>query len=161
MIESGLYQFAISNATIVGLSAPGPNPQTPAAAFYFSKMPKQPSLPAAVLHRVSSVNADETLDMPGTQFQQIWGRFRLHIMAQDVPSASSSSISTSGYLAAAALSRAYRLQLMGLVGSALPDGTKIADCRIQDEFDSDFELGGTGYVYRRILDFKLLFQEVN
>jgi hypothetical protein len=158
LIETGLFQFATTNAAIVALSAPGPNPQTPAGAFWFSKLPKTPLLPAAVLHRVSSVNADETLDLPGTQFQQIWGRFQLESMAQDDPSAKG-AVSASGYLAAAALSRAYRLQLMGLVNSLLPDGTKITDCRIQDEFDSNFEEGALGYVYRRILDFKLEYLE--
>ena len=159
MIEPGLFQFAIENATIVALSAPAPAGQS-AQAFYFGKLPKEPALPAIVLHRVSSPNVNEVLDMPSTGLQAIRGRFQFNSFAQDAqPGAVLPGINPSGYLAAAALSRALRLQLMSVVGGELPDGTEIRDVRLNDEFDANYEQGGTGYLYVRVLDLTIEFQE--
>jgi hypothetical protein len=69
----------------------------------------------------------------------------------------------SGYLSAARLSKELRLQIMGLCtgNAALPDGTLIKDLRIDDEYDAHFEVGGEGYVYRRMLLFTIWFEDLS
>lgn len=128
------------------------------AIFYYSRLPKQPQLPAAVLHRVSSKDAANSIDLPGTSAGPIEGRFQLEAYAQD--NDQNNPFSPSGYLSVAALMLAYRLQLAGLIDAALPDGTLIQNFWVNDEFDANFEDGGVGYVYRRVLDFGLAYQLV-
>ena len=151
MIESGLYELVTGNAAINKFLA-GPT------ACYFSFMAKQTPVPAVVIHRIASSPVSVTLDAPTADFNEMMqGRFQLDSFGQD--NNSNKLPSPSGYLCAAALSRAIRCQLKAMVNTALPDGTLLNNCIINDEFDADFEIGGTGYIYRRVLDLTLWFQE--
>jgi hypothetical protein len=148
MIESGLYQFLTTNALITALLGGK-------ASVYFSVLPKQPALPAIRFFRVASPNAAETLDLPGYGNQTIAGRFQFDALASD---SNANPMNNSGYLSAALLSQAVRTQLLAQATDTLPDGTLLQDVRIHDEFDQDFEQGGTGYIFRRTLDVSLIYE---
>lgn len=159
MIESGLYTWATSNPALqplLGQSAADKSAQI-WTAFNFSFLPKDPTLPGIVLDRLKAEEAGDTLDprtaAPGTM---IIAKFQFGSVAQDSPG---NPVNPSGYLSAALLSQALRLQIMGLATgrAVLPDGTMIQDVRIDDEFDAHFELGGQGYVYRRMLMATIIF----
>ena len=161
MIESGLYSWAVSNSALQPLL--GQSDQDRAkklfSAFYFSFLPKNSSRPAIVLDRLKSEDADDTLDVrtaaPGTL---IAGRFQFGSVAEDSPENPANS---SGYLSAALLSQALRRQLAGLAtgNAVLPDGTLIKDVYEWDEYDAHYELGGESYIYRRIQQVTIVFQE--
>lgn len=159
MIETGLYQFLTSNSFISALLGG----QT---SVYFSVLPKQPVLPAIRLFRVASPNAAETLDASSAGNLTIAGRFQIDSLGQDGVSASirqTTPVNPSGYLSAALLSQAIRAQLLANTAgdNTLPDGTLLQDIRIRDEFDADFEQGGTGYIFRRVLDVEIIYEEGN
>jgi hypothetical protein len=167
VIESGLSNFALTNAAItalLGQSAVEREATPPAySSFYFSFLPKNGTLPAIILDRLKSEDADDTLDArtpaPGVMIE---ARFQLGCVAQDQEGTlNQNPASPSGYLSACLLSQALRRQLMGLAtGNAiLPDGTLIKDLWILDEYDAHYEIGGAGYLYRRVLQIGMLFQE--
>jgi hypothetical protein len=161
MIESGLSNFALTNAAIQPYL--GQSPQDLAAksysAFFFSFLPKGATLPGIVLDRLKSPDAVDTLDsrnpLPGTLIE---ANFQFGSFAND---ANSNPKNFSGYLSAAMLSQQLRRQLTGLAtgNATLPDGTLIKDVYGWDEFDAHFDLGGEGYLYRRILQVTIVFQE--
>lgn len=150
MIEIGLYQFLTTNAAVTALLGGGKK------SVYFSVLPKQPALPAIRFFRVASPNAAETLDLPAAGNQIIAGRFQFDSLASD---SSANPINNSGYLSAALLSQAIRIELLAQATDELPDGTELLDVRIHDEFDQEFEQGGTGYVFRRTLDISIVYNE--
>jgi hypothetical protein len=149
MIESGLYQFLTTNSVISALLG-GP------ISVYFSVLPKKPVLPAIRLFRVASLNAAETLDAPTVDNQMIFGRFQFDSFASD---AAANPANPSGYLSAAMLSRAVRVELQALASGTLPDGSVLNDVRVRDEFDADYEAGGTSYIFRRVLDIAIDYTE--
>lgn len=149
MIESGLYKFLTQTSAITALLGSQ-------ASVYFSVLPKQPTVPAVRFFRATSKNADETLDLPTSDAQTITARFQFDTFGGDNNSPNP-AVNKSGYLAAAALSEAIRGQLLAQATEYLPDGTLLQDVRILDEFDSDYEEGGTGYLYKRVLDVLLVF----
>lgn len=163
MIESGLSNFALTNAAIMpflGQSAEE-KAKNSFSAFYFSFLPKGAPRPGIILDRLRSKDAVDTLDArtpaPGVVIE---AHFQFGSVADDdvhnPPSAS-----TSGYLSSCLLSQALRRQLMGLASgnSALPDGTLVKDVWIEDEYDAHYELGGDSYLFRRVLLIGMLFQE--
>ena len=163
MIESGISNWALANATIrvqLGQSAIDLAAKT-YSAFDCSSLQKQPTLPGIVLDRLKSPDADDTLDArsaaPGTMIE---GRFQFGSCAQD---SATNPQNASGYLSAALLSQAIRRQLMAMAtgGSEFPDGTLVKDVWVIDEFDAHFELGAQGYIFRRVLQVGILFQETS
>jgi hypothetical protein len=162
MIESGLSNWALSNTAIQPfLGNADPQRVQPFVSFYFSFLPKNRVLPAIVLDRLRSPDAVDTLDprtsAPGTLID---GRFQFGSVAQD---SSANPKNASGYLSACQLSQQIRRQLAGLAtgNAALPDGTLIKDVYNWDEFDAHYELGGEGYVLRRVLQVQIVFQETS
>jgi len=159
MIESGLFTWALANPALQLLLGQSDEEKGKKifSSFYFSFLPKDPILPGILFDRLKSEEADDTLDartaLPGTLME---GRFQFGCVAQDSPE---NPVNPSGYLSAALLSQALRLQIMGLATGRfeLPDGTAIQDVRIDDEFDAHFELGGQGYIYRRMLMATIFF----
>jgi hypothetical protein len=163
MIESGFYSWAVSNSALQPLLGRSANDKTQKifSAFYFSFLPKNSARPAIVLDRLKSPDAADTLDArtpaPGTLID---ARFQFGSVAED---SNENPVNASGYLSAALLSQALRRQLAGLAtGNAdLPDGTLIKDVYDWDEFDAHYELGGDSYIYRRIQQVTVLFQETS
>jgi len=161
MIEAGLSIWALGNTAIqeqLGQSQLDVAQQV-YSTFYYSFLPKQPTLPAIIFDRVSSREAADTLDVRTPAATMLEGRFQFGCAAQD---AANNPVNASGYLSARELSRTLREQLLGLDiqgGFSLPDGTTIFDLWIVDEFDAHFEVGGMGYLYRRALQVGMLFQE--
>jgi hypothetical protein len=102
------------------------------------------------------VDPATTLDLQSSSPGLVAGRFQFSSFGEDN---NNPDFSNSGYLCAAALSRAIRLALQAIVGHALPDGTVINDYQLNDEFDANFDEGGTGYIFSRLLDVTLFFQE--
>jgi hypothetical protein len=159
MIESGLFTWALANAALQPLLGSADPQRKVFNAFYFSFLPKNSSRPGIVLDRLKSPDAEDTLDartpLPGTLIE---GRFQFGSVAED---SASNPLNPSGYLSAALLSQALRRQLAGMANgnSDLPDGTLIKDVYGWDEFDAHYELGGEGYIYRRIQQVTILFQE--
>ena len=163
MIESGLSNFVLQNAAIQPFL--GQSPQDAEGkiyeAFYFSFLPKNRTLPAVVLDRLKSNDADDTLDartaLPGAL---ILATFQFGSTAEDDPK---NPKSPSGYLSACQLSQVLRRQLTALStgNSSLPDGTLVKEVWIRDEYDAHFEVGGGvgGYLLRRVLLVDMLFQE--
>jgi len=164
MIESGLSNFALGNAAIQALLGQSAADKTAGvySAFYFSVLPKGAALPGIVLDRLKSDDAADTLDLrtpaPGTMIE---ARFQFGSVAQDQEgSQNPNPASPSGYLSAAFLSQALRRQLIALPSAgALPDGTLVKDVWIIDEYDAHYESGGQGYIFRRVLQIGMLFQE--
>jgi len=159
VIESGLYKWAIANVALQPLLGQSAQEKISGlySAFYYSFLPKDPTLPAIVLDRLKAEEADDTLDArsaaPGTLIE---ARFQFGCFANDSPE---NPANPSGYLSAAVLSQALRLQIMALANgrAELPDGTVIQDVRIDDEFDAHFELGGQSYLYRRMLMVTMIY----
>jgi hypothetical protein len=162
MIESGLYSFVLGNAAS---SFPPNAAMAPllgaGSPFFFSYLPPNAPTPAVILDRLKSPDAEDTLDArtpaPGTLIE---GHFQFGSVAQDN---AKNPANSSGYLSACLLSQALRRQLTGLAtgDAALPDGTLIKNVYDWDEFDAHYEVGGTGYMFRRILLVTLLFQETS
>jgi hypothetical protein len=170
MIESGLSIWALGNPGITPFLGQTQSDKSNGiySAFYFSYLPKEPTgaIPGIVLDRLNSPDAEDTIDprdaLPG---DIIKGRFQFGSVASDGPQ--NPNQQTNGYLAAAALSRALRRQLTGLAtGKAvLPDikgnpAIEISNVYGWDEFDAHYELGGYGYLMRRILQVTIEFQEL-
>ena len=159
MIESGFYQWATQNAKIqkcLGSVTAADYSQS----FYFSFLAKNPVLPAIVLDRLSG-NEDEvdSLDVrDDSPAAMCSAKFQFGCCAQNDKN---NPQNPDGYLSAAALALALRRQLIALANgdAALPDGTVIKDVHILDEFDAHFEMGGTGYTFRRILQVEVLYGE--
>jgi hypothetical protein len=161
MIESGFFTWALANPALQPfLGASDPQRKT-FNSFYFSFLPKNSARPAIVLDRLKSPDAEDTLDprtsAPGTLIE---GRFQFGSVAED---SNANPENPSGYLSAALLSQALRRQLTGLAtgNAALPDGTLIKDVYDWDEFDAHYEMGGDSYIYRRIQQVTILFQETS
>jgi hypothetical protein len=169
MIEQGLYEFAVTNANLQPLlgNADAARLQ-PFKAFYFSFYPKGGVLPGIVLDRLQSRNESETLD-PGSRApgQMIEARFQFGSVANFTGDGAQAVLggpeSPSGYLAAAALSLALKRELQELASgkAVLPDGTIINDVRIEDEYDAHFEVGGVGYLLRRVLAVSIVYVEAS
>ena len=161
MIESGLSNWALANAAIQPLLGRSPVDvaENIYSAAYFSFLPKAPVLPALVIDRIQSREAADTLNARTAAPTMLQGRFQFGCMALDHPK---NPRNPSGYLSARELSRVMREQLLGLITNpvtALPDGTLINDLWIVNEFDAHFEMGGLGYLYRRVLQVGMLFTE--
>jgi hypothetical protein len=166
MIESGFSIWALANPNLTPLLGQSSIDvaQKVYSAFYFSFLPKEPTLPAIVLDRMRSKEADDTLDARTPAPTVLEGSFQFGCVAQDAPvgsGAGKNPQNPSGYLTAVQLSTTLREQLLGLAtgNSVLPDGTVIDDLWIIDEFDAHFEVGGMGYLYRRVLQVGALFKE--
>jgi hypothetical protein len=162
MIESGLSNWALANAAIqalLGRSHVDVAAKTYSSA-YFSFLPKKPVLPALLIDRIQAKEATDTLDARTSAATMLEGRFQFGCVANDN---ARNPVNASGYLSARELSRTVREQLLGLdTGTAvLPDGTVINDLWIVDEFDAHFEVGGLGYLYRRVLQVGMLFTETD
>jgi hypothetical protein len=170
MIESGLSNWALANSAIqaqLGQSSIDVQGKT-YSAFFFGFLGKQPPLPCIVLDRIPrGAEAADTLDPRSPAPTKLIGHFQFGCCANDNPVGTGpgkNPLNSSGYLSCAALSRVLREQLLGLdtgtpTGYLLPDGTAVSDLWIVDEFDAHFELGGTGYLYRRVLQVGMLFKE--
>ena len=162
MIESGLSNWALANAAIQALLG---RSQTDVAAktyssAYFSFLPKKPVLPALLIDRIQAKEATDTLDVRTAAETMMEGRFQFGCVAED---AAANPVNASGYLSARELSRTVREQLLSLDtgDSVLPDGTVIHDLWIVDEFDAHLEVGGLGYLYRRVLQVGMIFTETD
>lgn len=161
MIESGIYTYITTNAPLQVLLGQSLQEKTTGSftAMYFSFLPKEPTLPGIVVDRLQSAEEDDTLDprtsMPGAMLE---AKFQFGCIAQD---ARTNPANFSGYLSAAQLAQQLRYQLMALATgvAVLPDGSAVKDVRIDDEFDAHFEIGGAGYVYRRMLIVTIFYVE--
>ena len=168
MIEIGLFQFCTTNAKIQKYLGTTDPQRKIFNAFYYSFLPKLPPLPAIVLDRLRSPTADETLDaqsdMPGDMIE---GRFQFGCVAQDDSAAGGprNPVNPDGYLSAALLAQALRRELkaLGTGNAVLPDGTIICEVGFGpgqgDEFDAHYEVGGQGYLLRRVVNCTILFKE--
>lgn len=164
MIESGLYAWSLSNPRITPFLGQSREDKIKNvfAAFYFSYLPQEPRgvTPGIILDRLKSPDAAETLDArsnaPGGLIE---GIFQFGSVGQD--STNNPNNVFSGYLSACALSQALRRELTGLAtGKAeLPSGTVIQNVYGWDEWDAHYEVGGYGYIMRRILQCTILFRE--
>jgi hypothetical protein len=161
MIESGISNWALGNAALQPLLGQSDTDkgQKLFTAFYFSFLPKNPTLPAIVLDRLKADEPDDTLDArtaaPGTSIE---AHFQFGCVAQDSPE---NPANASGYLSAALLGQQLRRQLMALATGRyeFPDGTIVQEVRLDDEFDAHFEIGGQGYIFRRMVMVTITFQE--
>jgi hypothetical protein len=161
MIESGIWSWAIGNTALQELLGQSLQDRSSGFfnSFYFSFLPKDPTLPGIILDRLTSEEADDTLDArttaPGVMME---AKFQFGSVAIDSPE---NPANPSGYLSAVLLSQQLRLQIMGMANgvSFLPDGTLIKDVRIDNEYDAHFELGGQGYIYRRVLAVTIWYEE--
>lgn len=170
MIEIGLSQFCTSNPNIQKYLGSSDPQRKIFNAFYYSFIPKGAPLPGITLDRARSPTIDETLDAQTNQpGDLIEGLFQFGCCAQD-DSAAGGPINPqnpSGYLSAALLAQALRRELKALAtgNSTLPDGTIVHDVRFGpnegDEFDAHYEVGGQGYLMRRVLKCTIVFQETN
>jgi hypothetical protein len=164
MIESGLYSWALANPAITPFL--GQTPQDAAkkiySAFFFSFLPKEPRgvMPGIILDRLKSPDEIDTIDArspaPGNPIE---GRFQFGSVAQD---SAQNPKNPDGYLSACFLSQALRRQLTGLAsGQPVPlgNGTVIQNVYGWDEWDSHYEVGGYGYILRRILQCTIVFYE--
>jgi hypothetical protein len=158
MIESGLSNWALANPAIQALLGRSLTDvaQNIYSAAYFSFLPQNATLPALLIDRIQSREAADTIDARTAAPTMLQGRFQFGCVANDD---AKNPLNPSGYLSARELSRTMREQLLGLATgrSVLPDGTLINDLWIVNEFDAHFELGGMGYLYRRVLQVGMLF----
>lgn len=161
MIESGISNWALNNSALQPLlgQSDADRGQKIFTAFYFSFLPKNPTLPAIILDRLKAEEPDDTLDprtaLPGISME---AHFQFGCVAQDNPE---NPANVSGYLSAALLGQQFRRQIMALATGRFefPDGTTVQEVRLDDEFDAHFEVGGLGYIYRRMVMVTIIFQE--
>lgn len=134
MILSGLFGLLTTDPTV----APLLGAQT---SVFFSVLPKGALLPAVVIHVVHNPGIG-TLD--GTT-DQADGRFQFDSYANDQPTARK-------------LSKTIKKLLQDYHG-ALSDGSIIQGTEVNLDQDGNFEAGGTGYIFRAILDVSLFNTE--
>jgi len=161
MIESGFYTWALTNPVLQPLLGQHPQEKETGtySAFYFSFLPKGAALPGIILDRLRGMDEVDSFD-PRTALPGVlqWARFQFGAVAQD---SATNPVNTSGYLSTVLLAKRLRLQLMGINtgNSSLSDGTLVKEFRIDDEYDAHFEVGGMGYLYRRIVAVTVWFQD--
>ena len=133
VVESGLSNLLQNDATVNGMVA---------GRVYFSLAPKEASRPYVVIHLATNTPLvtldDTTLDLDEARFQ-------FDCYADD-------------YLGARNLSKAIKALLQDFTGQ-LYTGTLVQACIANMEMDSPYEVGGVGYLFRRILDITLFFVE--
>lgn len=132
-IESGLYQLLLQDSTVNAIVK---------GSIHFNRMLKEASLPAIVLQGIAGgpiVTLDSTLSLNERRFQ-------FDSYASD-------------YLSTRKLSKRIR-QLLQDFSGPLYDGTIVQGVVVNLDIDMPWELGGTGYVYRALLDFSIFYQEL-
>jgi hypothetical protein len=141
MLLLGLYKL---------LTAAPANPfssllaQPAASSIFMNVAVEQAGRPYLVLNNVSAPPAGETLD--GIS-DLIDGEIQLDSYADDQPTATK-------------VSRALRDYLMKtFVAGTLPDGTTIQFVSVTTDQDEPYELGGAGYIHRRLLRLQAFYTE--
>jgi len=145
-VLGGLYNFPTLNpaaaavqALLSPLSPIGGVKQFP---VYFSRADKQPPANYVVIHTVDAPPAAHSQDGPsGLQD----GEFQFDSCAPDQPTAQQ-------------LSNAVKSALQNL-STALSDGTSIQFYEVVMDADEPYEVGGGGYVFRRLLRLKAFYTE--
>lgn len=135
MIETGLYQLLIGDATVNGLVN---------GAVYFTVLPEGSPFPAVVMLTASS---SPLVALDGTANLQE-RRFQFDCYAKD------------DFLGARALSNAVKGLLEDYAGT-LPNGDIVEACVLNLEIDAAFDTGGSSYTSRAILDISILFKEIS
>jgi hypothetical protein len=146
VVFEGLYQFLTQNpaaAAVQDLLSDLP-PVDGVAQFpvYISRADKQPPANYIVMHGVDAPPAAHSMDGPsGLQD----GEFQFDSCGPD-------------QLTAQALSLAVKNTLQGYSG-ALTDGSTIQFYEVTMDSDEPYEVGGGGYVFRRLLRLKAFYTE--
>lgn len=158
MIESGFYQWAIANPKLTKYMGTA-DKHKPTTAFYFGYAPKGAVFPCIVLDLLKT-EEEETQD-PGSDEpgETVDARFQFGALAQfDINNPSNMD----GFLSVCALSLALKRQLkkLGTGNSILPDGTLIKNAHFVDKLDAHYEVGGVGYLYRRVVVFDVQYVEM-
>ena len=135
MIQHGLFEVLTNNAPVAPLLADG-------KAVHFGLLAKNAATPAIVISRVSS-QAEVMLDGTAGVIQ---ARYQFDCLAPD-------------YDDAAELDMAVRQLLQDFSGN-LPDGTQVQAIIINVAgLDLPYEAGGKAYLFRRMSDFTIIFNE--
>jgi len=145
-VSGGLYNFLTLNPAAAGvqalLSRLDPINGVPQFPVYLARADKQPPPNYLVIHTVDAPPAAHSQDGPsGLQD----GEFQFDSCAPD-------------QLTAQALSLAVKRALQGYSG-ALSDGTTIAFYEVAMDVDEPYEVGGGGYVFRRLLRLRAFYTE--
>jgi hypothetical protein len=136
MIEKGLFQLIQSDANIAKLVNTNNG-----AGVYWVLMPKGAAVPCIVLSRTAT---QDTLTMQGAT------ALRGALIQLDCYGAN--------YYSARSLSTVAR-QLIESFKGTLPDGTVMKGALITKDWDMPYEEGGTGFVFRAMLEFRLWYIE--
>jgi hypothetical protein len=145
-VAGGLYNFLTQNALAVAvqdlLSDLPPIGGVPQFPVYFSRADKQPPANYIVIHTIDAPPAAHSLDGPSALSE---GEFQFDSCASDQPTAQQ-------------LSNAVKAALANFSG-ALSDGTTIQFFEVTMDADEPYEVGGGGYVFRRLLRLKAFYTE--
>jgi hypothetical protein len=145
-VAGGLYNFLTQSPAAAGvqkLLSPLPSIGGVAQfAVYLSRADKQPPASYIVIHTPDAPPAAHSFDGPSGLSE---GEFQFDSCAPD-------------QLTAQQLSNAVKASLANFSG-ALSDGTTIAFFQVTMDADEPYEVGGGGYVFRRLLRLKAFYTE--
>jgi hypothetical protein len=145
-VAGGLYNFLTLSPAAAAVQAQLPSlPKINNVAqfpVYFSRADKQPPASYIVIHTVDAPPASHSMDGPSALSE---GEFQFDSCAPDQPTAQ-------------ALSLAVKEALQNFSG-ALSDGTTIQFYEVTMDADEPYEVGGGGYVFRRLLRLKAFYTE--
>jgi hypothetical protein len=148
MIQAGLYRALTTAPTIQALMPKDSSGQSLAKeCVHFVRAPKLPRMPYVVVHLINVPPADASLD--GVVTNLIDGEFQFDSVADDA---------NNGALTARQLNRAVRELLQDFDGT-LSDGTVIRFYDVSADFDDNYEVGGTSYIFRSVLRLKAFYTE--
>lgn len=145
-VSGGLYNFLTQNPAAAGvqalLSKLPPIGGVAQFPVYFSRADKQPPTNYLVIHTVDAPPAAHSQDGPSALSD---GEFQFDSCAPDQPTAQQ-------------LSNAVKAALANL-STALNEGTTIQFYQVVMDVDEPYELGGGGYVFRRLLRLRAFYTE--
>jgi len=147
VIQSGIYVMLIGASSIQGLLPSDSNTGASLAkdCVHFVRAPKEPRTPYIIVHLPNVPPAESSLD--GVS-DLIDGEFQFDSYASE----------QNGALTARQLSRAVRDLFKNFSGT-LSDGTTIAFYEVTADFDDNYEVGGTSYLFRSVLRLKAFYTE--
>ncbi len=131
-IESGLYSLLVNSASVNSLVN---------GSVWFGLMQEQATLPSIVISAIAGgpiVTLESTLATADRRFQ-------FDCYAND-------------YLTGRKVAKAVRQLLQDFSGT-LYDGTLVKACVVNLDMDMPYETGGTGLVYRAVLDLSIFYDE--
>lgn len=158
MIQEGLYNMLVNASAIQALLPSSGSPAVSQAykCVHFVRAPKEPLTPFIIVHLPDVPPAEATLADGVSSLIEAMIQFDSYAPEKN------------GALLARQLSRAIRDLCVGNDTTPSPynpgpgtlsDGTTISFCEVLADFDDNYEVGGTSFLFRSVLRLKAFYTE--